>query len=66
MLRRYLIVNGVSTIALYAAIWAFVPSYNSVTGALSQAWQTYATEHTVLGPVLNRIFVVGASVFGLN
>ncbi len=66
MLRRYLIVNGVSSAVLYAGIWAFVPSMGSVTQAISATWQTYVMDHTFLGPVLNRIITVGASLVGLG
>lgn len=66
MLRRYLITNGVSTIALYAVAWTFVNSFASTLGTVSGAWHAYATEHTVLGPVLNRIVVVAAGIAGFN
>lgn len=66
MLRRYLIVNGISTVAIYGTIWALLPSVQALPGSLTQALNVYAMEHSVLGPMLNRIVLVGASVFGLN
>lgn len=62
MLRRYLIVNGLSSAVLYAGIWLLVPSMASVTQAASEAWETFIMGHTFLGPVLHRIITVGASI----
>lgn len=62
MLRRYLIVNGVSSAVLYAGIWAVVPSMDAVSQAASNAWDAFVMGHTFLGPVLHRIITVGASV----
>ena len=66
MLRRYLIVNGLSSAFLYAGIWAFVPTMGSLTQAIYNSWETYVMGHTFLGPVLNRIVTVGASLVGLG
>lgn len=66
MLRRYLIVNGVSTLAMYGMALALLPSVQALPASLSQALNIYAMEHSVLGPMLNRIVLVGASVLGLN
>lgn len=63
MLRRYIIVNGISSAVLYAGIWAFVPSMASVTQAASEAWETFVMGHTFLGPVLHRIITVSAAIF---
>lgn len=63
MLRRYVILNGISTAVLYAGVWAFVPSMTSVAQAASEAWETFVMGHTFLGPVLHRIITVGASLF---
>jgi hypothetical protein len=65
MLRRYLIVNGVSSAVFYAGIWAFIPSLNSVTQVISDTWETYVMGHTFLGPVVHRIVTVGADVIGV-
>lgn len=66
MLRRYLIVNGLSSAVLYAGIWAFVPTLGSLTNAVSDSWETYVMGHTFVGPVFNRIVTVGASLVGLG
>lgn len=62
MLRRYMISNAVSTVALYAAIWAYVPSPSSVSQAISSTIDTYIMGHTFLGPVLHRMITVGADI----
>lgn len=64
MMRRYLIVNGVSTAVMYAGVWAFVPSVTSLTQTLNQTWDTYVMGDTILGPVLYRMITVGASLLG--
>ena len=65
MLRRYLIVNGLSTAALYLAIMAFAPAH-SVTAAFTQVFHGYVSEDAMLGPVFNRVIVVGAEMLGFN
>ena len=65
MLRRYLIVNGVSSAVLYGAIWAFVPSFSAVTQVVNASWDTYVMGHPFLGPVLHRVIKVGANLVGI-
>lgn len=62
MLRRYLILNGVSSAVLYLAVWAYVPSPSSVSRAVSSSFESYVMEHAFLGPILNRMILVGADV----
>ncbi len=54
MLRRYLIVNGISTVLLYALVWAFVPSPVGVVTQVRELFQTFATEAPFLGPLVPR------------
>jgi hypothetical protein len=65
MLRRYLIVNGVSSAVMYVGIWAFVPSLSSVTEVINASWETYVLGHTFLAPVIHRVITVGASLTGI-
>lgn len=66
MLRRYVIVNGVSTVVLYGALWAFLPSMSSLTDALSNTLDSFVAGHTFLGPVLHRMVTVSADVAALQ
>lgn len=52
MLRRYLIVNGVSTLLMYAAIWAIVPAPSSLLSAARQTVETFANETSLFGPIV--------------
>ncbi len=54
MLRRYLILNGVSTLLLYALVWAIIPSPIGFMTQLREQVETFATESPLLGPVLPR------------
>lgn len=54
MLRRYLIVNGITTVLLYGAFAAFVPA----TPNLRSMFNTFAMQSPVLGPVIYRIVMV--------
>ncbi|NOT70199.1 MAG: hypothetical protein HOP09_02630 [Hyphomicrobium sp.] len=64
MLRRYLIVNGLTTALMYGAVWALVPSPSSVTQALSSTFESYVSENALLGPVVYRMITVGAYIAG--
>lgn len=58
MLRRYVIVNGVSTAALYAAYWAFAPNASSLVQTVRHGFDLYAMDHSFLGPIFHRIVTV--------
>ena len=58
MLRRYLIVNGLSSLVLYAAIWAYVPSLASLTRSFNTSFESYVMGHTFLAPVLHRMITI--------
>jgi hypothetical protein len=58
MLRRYLIVNGIKTALIYAAVWAFVPSVSGLAHAADSTFQTFAMESPLLGPLFYRIVTV--------
>ncbi|MFN0217942.1 MAG: hypothetical protein ACKVP4_03895 [Hyphomicrobium sp.] len=55
MLRRYLITNLISTIALYGAALALVPSAYGFFDALRLGFELYAMDHSWLGPILTGI-----------
>jgi hypothetical protein len=58
MLRRYLIVNGITTALLYAAVWNFVPSVSGLAHAAGSTFQTFAMESPMLGPLIYRLVTV--------
>jgi hypothetical protein len=58
MLRRYLITNGIMTVLLYGAVWAFVPSVSGLAHAAGSTFQTFAMESPLLGPLIYRIVTV--------
>jgi hypothetical protein len=60
MLRRYLIVNGIATALLYAAVWAFVPSVSGLSRSVGSTVRALAEDSPILGPVLNRVVTIGA------
>lgn len=66
MLRRYLIVNGVSTALMYGAVWAFVPSPSSIAQAVTASVHSYVAENALWQPVVYRMIVVGARVTGVE
>lgn len=59
MLRRYLIVNGVSTVLLYALVWTLVPSPLGFVTQVRERFETFAIESPLLGPVLPRALFGG-------
>jgi hypothetical protein len=65
MLQRYLISNVVSTVVLYGAVWAYVPSLSTLTKTLTATADMYVMGHTFFGPVLNRIVTVSAEFIGV-
>lgn len=58
MLRRYLIANGLMTMLLYGAIWAFVPSAPHLLHSAWESLDAFAMESPILGPVMHRIITV--------
>ncbi len=62
MLRRYLIVNGLSTVALYGAVWALLPNMTSLAQTLRQGFDIYAMDNAVLGPIFYRLLMVIGAV----
>ena len=61
MLRRYLIVNGLSSLMIYAAVWAYVPSLASLTRSFNTTFESYVMGQTLLVPVLHRMITIGAN-----
>ncbi|PPC88591.1 MAG: hypothetical protein CTY31_01295 [Hyphomicrobium sp.] len=58
MLRRYVIVNGVTTLLMYAAVWAYAPHLSSLTQSLREDFDIYAMDNPMLGPIVHRIISV--------
>jgi len=61
MLRRYLIVNGVTTALLYATIYALTPSMKSLE-ALRDNFDGFVMQSPVLGPLVNKIILVTSAL----
>ncbi|MBS0237718.1 MAG: hypothetical protein JSR89_04780 [Proteobacteria bacterium] len=57
MLRRYLIVNGVTTVLLYAAIYSVTPSMKSLE-ALRDSFEGFVMQSPVLAPLVNKVILV--------
>ncbi|MBX9684028.1 MAG: hypothetical protein K2X41_09595 [Hyphomicrobium sp.] len=58
MLRRYLIINGITTAAFYGAYWAVVPSMATLVQSIRQGIDLYAMDHTLLGPIVYRMLTL--------
>ena len=58
MLRRYLITNLVSTALLYAGYMALVRSRADLAAHMSQGFESYSMESSMLAPLLHRIVTV--------
>ena len=58
MLRRYLIVNAVTTALLYAAFWLYAPSLSGLIHNARHGIEVYAMDSVVLGPIMHRIVLV--------
>jgi hypothetical protein len=58
MIRRYLIVNGVSTAALYGALIAAAPVAFSAVASVRQTIELLAIENSWLGPIVHRVVTV--------
>ena len=57
-MRKYLIVNGITTVILYAAVAAWMPSVSGLPGSLRKSFDVFAMDHAVLGPILHRLVIV--------
>lgn len=57
-MQRYLIVNGVSTAIMYAAIWAFAPNPVVMADKLREGIEVFAFDNALLGPLFHRIVTV--------
>lgn len=55
MLRRYLIVNGVSTALMYLAYAALVPSTDALVQFATRAFDMCAMESVLLAPIYHGI-----------
>jgi|CXWK01.1.fsa_nt_gi hypothetical protein len=58
MLRRYLIVNFVTTAFAYAAYFAFMPSGVGIAAHLSDSIRNASMESPMLAPLVHRIITV--------
>ena len=62
MLRRYIIVNGVTTVALYGAVFAFAPAIVTAFADLRRDIDVYAMDHSWLGPVFHGVLTTVTGV----
>ena len=60
MLRRYLVINGVTSILIYGAVWAYVPSLATLSRTFNTSFESYVMGHTFLIPVLHRMIAINA------
>lgn len=58
MLRRYLIINLVTTAFAYAAYFAFVPSGTGMAAHLNDSIRNASMESPMLAPLVHRIITV--------
>jgi hypothetical protein len=58
MLRRYLIVNGITTALLYAAYTSLVPSAPHMLNSARETFDTFAMQSPLLGPIVYRLVTV--------
>lgn len=58
MLRRYLIVNGVTTALAYSLCAAFVPSIPNILHSAVANFETFAMRSPILGPMVHGIVIV--------
>ncbi|MGQ0456475.1 MAG: hypothetical protein ACT4OU_05380 [Hyphomicrobium sp.] len=58
MLRRYLIANGVTTIALYGGLFMVAPALLGAFADLRQGIDLFAMDHSWLGPVFHGVLTV--------
>ena len=61
-MRRYLILNGISTAFIYGAVGEFVPSMASVTDFVSATGESDVAGNTLLTPLLDRVVTVAAEL----
>ena len=62
MLRRYLIVNGTTTVLLYAAIYAAMGPALHMIGSVRDVFDGYVMQSPILGPLINKIILVACSL----
>ncbi len=62
MLRRYLIVNGTSTVLLYGALHTLLSSSTSVLKSAQTVFDGFAMQSPILGPLLNKVVLVISSL----
>jgi hypothetical protein len=62
MLRRYLIMDVVTTAGFYVAVWAFVPSPSSMLSSVQASFESIVMGHTLLSPMIDHMIVISASL----
>ena len=62
MLQRYVIVNGVTTAALYGAAYAFTPSSLYLLDSIRAGFEGFVMQSPMLGPLLNKIILVTSAL----
>jgi hypothetical protein len=58
MLRRYLILNLISTALMYGAYFSLVPSRAGIFANVSESVSSYSMESSMLAPLVYRIITV--------
>jgi hypothetical protein len=58
MLRRYLIVNGISTVLMYGAVLALLPAPLGFLNGLREGLATLTMENPVLAPLFNGLVLM--------
>ncbi len=56
MLLRAYAINLVVSAAAYFTVMSYVPSWPQIIGSFEHNVQLYAQDHTVLGPLIYRVF----------
>lgn len=64
MLRRYLIINAITTAIAYAGFWTFVPSGSGLAASLNSSMKQASMESPMLAPLVHRIITVSGTVSG--
>ena len=62
MLRRYLIVNGTTTLLLYGVFLAFAPSAPHLLQSVRATFETFSMESPMLRPLFHRIVLVSGAL----
>ncbi len=58
MLRRYLIINAITTAIAYAGVWAFVPSGSGLVAGIRDSFVHATLESSMLAPLVHRVVTV--------